>query len=169
MAEVFNAYGHYYDLLYYDKDYAAETDYISRLLKTYGAGKDVLEFGSGTGKHGRLLAERGYQVTGVERSAEMIACAQQTESFACIEGDICTIRLDRSFDAVLALFQGQLSDEQCGAVRHLRSCGRAPAERRRFRVRRVYSPAVYAQRCAGKATVRRGGGDHPHRGTAGAS
>ena len=32
-AEVFGAYGRYYDLLYRDKDYAAEVDYLHRLLQ----------------------------------------------------------------------------------------------------------------------------------------
>ena len=60
----FNAYGSYYDLLYRDKDYSAEADYIAKLLARYGesSGAELLEFGSGTGKHGRLLAERGYRV-----------------------------------------------------------------------------------------------------------
>ena len=32
MAEVFNAYAKYYDLLYKDKDYAAEAAYIDGLI-----------------------------------------------------------------------------------------------------------------------------------------
>ena len=76
----FDAYSRYYDLLYRDKDYAAEVDYIDRLLQRHGvSGKDLLEFGSGTGKHGRLLAERGYRVTGIERSAEMVAQATRAK------------------------------------------------------------------------------------------
>ena len=67
---VFDAYTHYYDLLYQDKNYEAEVDYINNLLTRHGiAGRDVLEFGSGTGRHGRLLADKGYRVTGIERSA----------------------------------------------------------------------------------------------------
>jgi SAM-dependent methyltransferase len=67
---VFDAYTHYYDLLYQDKNYEAEVNYIDNLLTRHGiAGCDVLEFGSGTGRHGRLLADKGYRVTGIERSA----------------------------------------------------------------------------------------------------
>lgn len=76
MADVFDAYSSYYDLLYRDKDYAAEADYVAQLLRTYGNAGDLLEFGSGTGRHGRLLSQRGYRVTGVERSAAMIARAE---------------------------------------------------------------------------------------------
>ena len=102
---LFNAYGRYYDLLYREKDYAAETNYIEALLNRHGiAGPELLEFGSGTGKHGRLLAERGYRVKGIERSAEMVAQAVTTAGFTCQLGDICTVQLGRTFDAVLSLF-----------------------------------------------------------------
>lgn len=101
----FNAYSRYYDLLYADKDYAAEVAYVDALLRRYGVpGRRLLEFGSGTGKHGRLLAEAGYHVTGIERSAEMVARAATTPGFDCVQGDICSIRLEQTFDAVLALF-----------------------------------------------------------------
>ena len=104
---VFNAYSRYYDLLYRDKDYVAEAGYIAGLLERFGvSGKRLLEFGSGTGKHGRLLAKRGYEVTGIERSAEMVAKAQAevAPGFSCQQGDICTVQLGQTFDAVLSLF-----------------------------------------------------------------
>jgi SAM-dependent methyltransferase len=147
MPQIFDAYSRYYDLLYHDKDYAAEADYVSRLLQPYGSGKNVLEFGSGTGKHGRLLAERGYRVTGVERSAAMLARAKQTVGFTCIEGDICTIRLGKSFDAVLSLFHVvsyQTSNAAVCAVFDRASEHLQPGGVFVFDV--WYSPAVYAQR-----------------------
>jgi len=102
---VFNAYSRYYDLLYRDKDYAAEVEYIDGLLQRHGVtGAELLEFGSGTGKHGRLLAQRGYRVTGIERSADMVALAEQTVGFQCQVGDISTVQLGRPFDAMLSLF-----------------------------------------------------------------
>ena len=102
---VFNAYSRYYDLLYRDKDYDAETNYITELLERFGvSGKRILEFGSGTGKHGRLLAAHGYEVTGIERSAEMVAQADVVPGFSCQQGDICTVQLGQTYDAVLSLF-----------------------------------------------------------------
>lgn len=102
---VFNAYGAYYDLLYRDKDYQAEVDYIDALLRRYNlCGKGLLELGSGTGKHGKLLAELGYDVTGIERSAEMVEQAKSSSGFSCQQGDMCSVKLGRTFDAVLSLF-----------------------------------------------------------------
>ena len=61
-------------------------------------GPELLEFGSGTGCHGRLLAVRGYRVTGIERSAAMVAQAAASDGFTCQQGDIRAVRLGRTFD-----------------------------------------------------------------------
>jgi SAM-dependent methyltransferase len=110
-SEVFDRYGAYYDLLYRDKDYRAEVEYVARTLRSAAPKtKTLLEFGSGTGRHGRLFASRGFQVVGVERSKSMVEVAQTAPSpagagtFDCTQGDIRTVKLDRAFDAVIALF-----------------------------------------------------------------
>lgn len=102
---VFNAYGRYYDLLYRDKDYAGEAAYMENVLTAHGLPRgNLLEFGSGTGKHGRLLAEKGYRVHGIERSAEMVKQAISCDGFTCQQGDVCNIQMGRTYDAVLSLF-----------------------------------------------------------------
>lgn len=147
---MFDVYSRYYDLLYQDKDYAAEVAYLAGLLDRYGVtGPELLEFGSGTGRHGRLLAERGYRVTGIERSAAMVAQACPAPGFSCQQGDIGTVRLGRAFDAVLSLFHVvsyQITNAAVQAVLaraadHLRPGGL-------FLFDVWYSPAVYAQRPA---------------------
>jgi SAM-dependent methyltransferase len=101
----FDSYSHYYDLIYKDKNYAEEVAYINTLLHRLGLQTgEILELGSGTGKHGCLLGEKGYRVTGLERSASMAARANKTANFECIVGDACDSKLNRKFDAVLALF-----------------------------------------------------------------
>lgn len=146
-SSVFNAYSRYYDLLYKDKDYVGETDYIQALLARYGITQgDLLEFGSGTGKHGCLLAERGYRVHGIERSADMVAQSTMVDGFTSQQGDICTVQLGRKFDAVLSLFHVvsyQISNSDVHAVfaraaEHLQSGGL-------FIFDFWYSPAVYSQ------------------------
>lgn len=75
---VFDAYAASYDLLYRDKDYAGEADYIDRLIRKFQPdAKSIVELGSGTGKHARLLANKGYTVHGIERSEEMLARARE--------------------------------------------------------------------------------------------
>lgn len=102
---VFAAYSAYYDLLYRDKDYMGEAAYVRGLLQRHGvASGSLLEFGSGTGKHGKLLAGMGYDVVGIERSADMVARSTPAKGFECRQGDIREVQLGRRFDAVLSLF-----------------------------------------------------------------
>jgi len=109
---VFEKYAKYYDLLYQDKDYKAESDYISSLIKKYHPEtKKILEFGSGSGIHGRLLGDLGYQVTGIERSQQMIDLGNQkaelsevTPNFSCVLGDCTETFISNDFDAVISLF-----------------------------------------------------------------
>jgi SAM-dependent methyltransferase len=136
----FGNYARYYDLLYRDKDYAGEADYVVRTLRSaVPEGRCILEFGSGTGRHGRLLAAMGFDVHGIERSPEMAALAQSAAapppaaagSFSCEIGDARTVALGRDFDAVIALFHVvcyQTTDDDLQAIfataaRHLASGG----------------------------------------------
>lgn len=145
---VFNAYTRYYDLLYSDKDYAGEAAYIQSLLTRYGISKGgLLEFGSGTGKHGRLLAAQGYTVHGIERSANMVSEAKAAHGFTCQQGDIASTTMGRTYDAVLSLFHvisyqtrnDQLQAVFANAAAHLNPGGL-------FIFDFWYSPAVYAQK-----------------------
>ena len=109
---VFEKYAKYYDLLYQDKDYKAESDYISSLIKKHHLEtKKILEFGSGSGIHGHLLGDLGYQVTGIERSQQMIDLGNQkanlnkaTPNFSCVLGDCTETFIGNDFDAVISLF-----------------------------------------------------------------
>ena len=110
---VFGKYAKYYDLLYQDKNYSKEADYIDRLIKTYHPeSKTILDLGCGTGRHDILLAEKGFFLTGVDSSKEMLSAAiNEKESKGYDDnkiefhlGDVRRIRLERSFDVVISLF-----------------------------------------------------------------
>ena len=114
----FQKYSAYYDLLYADKDYAAEAGYVARTLQAANSAvRTILELGSGTGRHGRLLAGMGFDVFGIERSRDMAAIAQSSTAdapsagafkwegaFKCEVGDLRVVRVGRTFDAVISLF-----------------------------------------------------------------
>lgn len=105
---VFNNYAKYYNLLYSDKDYKSEIEYIDSLIRNYSTkgNLSVLDAGCGTGRHANYLAEKGYHVTGIDRSAEMIEIANKNKNknTEFHINDITDFVLNRKFDVVLALF-----------------------------------------------------------------
>lgn len=105
----FDEYARYYDLLYRDKDYHGETATIDKLIKGYApSARTVLNLGCGSGKHDRCLAALGYRVTGVDLSEEMLVLARKeaanSESLEYCRGDVCSVRLGKTFDVVVSLF-----------------------------------------------------------------
>ena len=109
---VFKKYAQYYDLLYQDKDYRAETEYVLSLIQNYKPEtQKILEFGSGSGIHGRILANAGFQISGIERSQKMIDLGlssnqekDQNTNFSCTKGDCTSTFLGDDFDTVISLF-----------------------------------------------------------------
>lgn len=106
---VFNEYARYYDLFYRDKDYVGETEYVHKLIQAQCQGaKTILNLGCGSGRHDRCLAERGYTVTGVDLSEDMLAAARDAatgnEALEYVQGDVQTVRLGKTFDVVISLF-----------------------------------------------------------------
>jgi SAM-dependent methyltransferase len=102
-----SSYAAAYDLLYRDKDYVGETRFVDALVRKHlPEAKTILDLGSGTGRHDLEFAALGYDVTGVERSAEMLAKARHSASGAVRfeQGDIRTVRLGSLFDVVTSLF-----------------------------------------------------------------
>lgn len=109
-------YAHQYDALYGEKNYAAECDAIEQLFQRHASGQthSLLDLGCGTGTHALMFAERGYAVTGVDRSPAMLGLARQKAERAganriatppaFVEGDVRTVQLGRTFDAALMLF-----------------------------------------------------------------
>jgi SAM-dependent methyltransferase len=104
---VFNHYAHYYDLLYKDKKYLEEADYIEKLIKTYkSSSQTILELGSGTGLHAALLAEKNYLVHGIDQSKDMIerALIRKSSKLSFSQADIRDYRSDEKYDVVISIF-----------------------------------------------------------------
>ncbi len=67
-----------YDLIYSKKDYKSETNLISELIKKFLSSKvNILDIGCGTGQHTLELLKKGYNVTGVDLSNEMLKIAKK--------------------------------------------------------------------------------------------
>lgn len=105
-----------YDALMDDVDYEAWADYIDRMLQKHGGpGKRLLDLGCGTGCISIPLAQRGYQVTGVDISEEMLATAREKSRALQLDidwrkQDLTSLQLfdeagnEMVFDAAIATF-----------------------------------------------------------------
>ncbi|HLC22154.1 MAG TPA: class I SAM-dependent methyltransferase [Candidatus Nanoarchaeia archaeon] len=122
-------YAYYYDLVYKDKPYAEECDFVEKLMQRFSkindetmqksTQKTILDLGCGTGRYSLILAQRGYQVTGTDLSADMIALAKKRASDARVNVDFHVMpmqetQLDRQFDVIIGMFHvfGYLTDYQ---------------------------------------------------------
>jgi SAM-dependent methyltransferase len=149
-----------YDDLYQDKNYSAECDLLERVFRDFSLIpiRRVLDLGCGTGRHAALLADRGYEMFGVDRSAAMLDNARARGTAARFaEGDITSFDLGETFDAVVVLFAvlGYLTENADvlaalnTARRHLRPGGILFADV-------WYGPAVLAQRPSERVKVLEG-------------
>jgi SAM-dependent methyltransferase len=111
---VFAEYAKVYDLLYRDKDYAAEAGFIAGLIGRYALeASSILDLGCGTGLHAHKLASLGYKVHGVDLSFSMLKIAEtrraglsadEQSRLGFGQGDIRTFSCGRTFDATVSLF-----------------------------------------------------------------
>ena len=111
---LFDIYARYYDLLYRDKDYAAEAEYVaSNIRRESPQATRILELGCGTGAHAEQLARLGFFVHGIDLSETMLASAEVRKAALPVElaqrlsfrrGDVRTVRTAESYDAVISLF-----------------------------------------------------------------
>lgn len=111
MPEVFDRYGHYYDLMYRDKDYEKECDFLEQVFRKYSLRpvRTVFEGGCGTGGHALCLARRGYELLGVDASEVMISKAIEKAMKGGLEvsfqvGDLRSLHVERRFDAAISMF-----------------------------------------------------------------
>lgn len=100
----YESFARVYDLFMDNIPYEEWCEYLHSLLKKYGI-KDglVLELGCGTGSMTELLAARGYDMIGVDNSAEML--------------DIAMEKKDESGNDILYLLQDMREFELYGTVK----------------------------------------------------
>jgi SAM-dependent methyltransferase len=94
----------YYDLLYRDKDYAREVNFIEDIFKSAQKPRTILEIGCGTGNYSRILMAKGYKVTGVDISENMLSVAKKKCACTFMKGDMRDFFINSKFDACIAMF-----------------------------------------------------------------
>ena len=111
---IFDSYAKYYDLLYKDKNYSSEVEYIAAHIKKDAPNaRHILELGCGTGTHAEYLARKGYKVHGVDISEKMLSLAIKRKNELPAEiannlsfelGDVRSVRIGSVYDVVISLF-----------------------------------------------------------------
>ena len=67
-----------YDVIYSKKNYKAEANLISQIIKKFHTPNiKILDIGCGTGEHTLELLKKGYKVTGIDFSNEMLKIAKK--------------------------------------------------------------------------------------------
>lgn len=101
----FNLYSDYYDLLYLDKNYKEEVDYVLSNIPIK-KGLKILELGCGSGGHAEFFCENGNLVYGVDLSTSMIEKAKEKkiDNFYPSQGNIVNFELDAKFDLATSMF-----------------------------------------------------------------
>lgn len=96
----YNTFAQFYDRLTENVDYKVRCKYISDLFLKYNDGTDVLDLACGTGTLSRLLCNKGYNVTGMDMSEDMLTVAENKcgGSVRLLKGDMTCFSLYNEFD-----------------------------------------------------------------------
>lgn len=108
----FDAHAPVYEENVFTKNTLQEVDFLLEELNL-APGGSVLDVGCGTGRHSIELARRGYAVTGLDLSSEMLARAAAAAKTAVvhvewIRGDATRFSLPNQHDAAICLCEGSL-------------------------------------------------------------
>jgi SAM-dependent methyltransferase len=105
----------------------SEVDFLEKVLEISPPAR-VLDVGCGFGRHAIEWAFRGYEVTGVDISAELLTCAkklaqQKAVSVSWVQQDMRSIEFSGEFDAALCLFTSfgyfESEEENCDTLRRV--------------------------------------------------
>ncbi|RIK25208.1 MAG: cyclopropane-fatty-acyl-phospholipid synthase [Chloroflexi bacterium] len=94
---------------WYTQNWRADVDFFEEVLQL-PSGSRILDVGCGTGRHSVELVRRGYQVTGIDFSAGMLAEAKKAAVTAgvtveWIQCDALDFVTDRPFDAAICMLE----------------------------------------------------------------
>lgn len=110
---MFEEYAQYYDIIYQDKDYYAETFFVSELIKQNIHSTSpirVLDLACGTGLHAIELAKMGYEVDASDISLKMVNAAKENARLSNFkitfhhEAFQTADRINKKFDVVISMF-----------------------------------------------------------------
>jgi SAM-dependent methyltransferase len=150
-------YASYYDLFYAEKNYPAEVAFVQDVIHRYNPhANSVLEFGCGSARHAEEFVRTGFRVTGIDRSAEMIALGHERrkklppklrEQLNLMQSDATNFRSADKSDVVVSLFHVVSYQTTNEALRGIfNSAGSTLVSKGLFVFDFWYGPAVLTER-----------------------
>ncbi|MCZ6680115.1 MAG: class I SAM-dependent methyltransferase [Candidatus Poribacteria bacterium] len=106
----YEKFAHAYDRMMSNVDYVRWANYIEDLFRHYKCQpRKILEIACGTGALTVLLAERGYEMWGLDCAEGMLTVAREKAEkrhldIPFIQGDMRNFELQQQFDAVLCIY-----------------------------------------------------------------
>jgi len=94
---------HYYDQFCNDVDYAQQCDFAARAFSCFAhsTGQDYLDLACGTGPHLALMQQRGFVVSGLDNSQQMLdLAAQRCPQASLLLCDLAAFEFTDGFDVV---------------------------------------------------------------------
>jgi 2-polyprenyl-3-methyl-5-hydroxy-6-metoxy-1,4-benzoquinol methylase len=107
---LFEKYAHKYDQESFVKGTIGECDFIEKELN-YNKSLKILDVGCGTGRHSIELSKRGYSITGIDLSEDMLRRAKQKaaengQSIEFLQHDARDLPFENEFDVAIMLCEG---------------------------------------------------------------
>ena len=139
-------YARAYDALYARKPYGAEVELLADVMDLWPR-SHVVDVGCGTGRHARVFADMGFDVTGLDLSADLIAIARERVPEAAFRvGDMRSARVwPEEASAVVCLYAAlgylETNADVQDVFKNARACLPAGG---RFAFDVWYGPAVLA-------------------------
>lgn len=105
----YGSFAEYYDSLTSNVDYRKTAEYVSDILSENGINKGILlDLACGTGTMSLIMAQKGYDVIGVDNSPEMLGEAREKaleagEDILFLCQDMCSIDLYGTVDCTVCL------------------------------------------------------------------
>lgn len=106
---IYGRFAHYYEHELYAQFSSAMLEHYDRLAETYGLPTEgkLLDVACGNGVFGIGMAQRGWQVTGVDQSADQLSIAREHSEHLVIDwqvGDMREMAFENEFDLVTCWF-----------------------------------------------------------------
>lgn len=108
---IFTKFAYYYDVIYADKEYEKECDFIEEIFREYlhRQPQRILDLACGAGGHSLILAKKGYEVTGIDLSKIMIRLAKEKTRTLKLNVDfknmdMVNFSVKNKFDACICMF-----------------------------------------------------------------